>query len=283
MTRVGWSLQLRVGVPGGAGVSSSKACVVREQGLCLEVTPAAASPGNAAAHAHARQQQSGGDHEALALAAASPLPENARPDSPSEQKQIPGAKLQAPSAPVQAWPLGKAPARLREAGRTEQGMIARGRGRGRGRGRTNRRQAQLAHLLQLLRMAPAEPAGPCRNAASVDGAGRMEGWLALRTRIAAAPDTHRAAAWRAVQQAIVQEGVAVLAAALAEPAAPAPGVEARLRLCLRRRPRCPYVEHLATAPAFLHGSHYLSYTSPQIVHLWQTCGKGFAWRSTAPR
>ena len=169
------------------------------------------------------------------MAAGSPLPATALLGSPSRPQQIHGdvAKLQAPAAPVQARPLGQGQARLREACRTGQGVAARGRGRGRGRGRANRRQAQLAHLLQLLRMAPAEPTGTMRpDAASVNAAGRMEGWLALRARIAAAPETQRAAAWRAVQQAIVQEGVAVLAAPLAEPAAPAPGAKARLRLCM---------------------------------------------------
>ena len=122
----------------------------------------------------------------------------------------------------------QAQARLREAGRAGRGTAARGQGCGRG------RQAQLAHLVQLLRMAPAAPTGIALPAASVDAAGHIENWLALRARIKAARDTHRAAAWRAVQQAIVQEGVAVLAAALAEPAAPEPGMKARLRLCLRR-------------------------------------------------
>lgn len=240
MVRAVWSCQLRVGVPGVAGVSSSKAGVVREGGLRSEAlsAPAAASLGSTAAHAHARQQHSGGEREVPDLAAAFLLPASVRTDSPSQQQRIRDdtVLLQAPSAPVQAWPLAQAQARLREAGRTGRGMAARGRGRGRG--RANR----LAHLLQLLRMAPAEPTDTAlRDAESVGGLGlglpkpgRMEGWLALRARIAGPPDTHRAAAWRAVQQAIVQEGVEVLAAALAEPAAPEPGVKARLRLCLRK-------------------------------------------------
>ena len=181
------------------------------------------------------------------LAAAVDMPEAASPasvpDRPvcgcsAQQSSLPAPRLAQPSLQAQARPTVQAQAGLQFGmGGAWRGRGGRGRrGRGRGQGCVpNRRQVQLGHLLQLLNAAPAEPAAAAlqAQAAALRGArpGEAMDWLALRARVAGVPEAQRAAAWRAVQHAVAQESVAALAAALEEPAQPAPPCPVRPVAC----------------------------------------------------
>jgi hypothetical protein len=137
-----------------------------------------------------------------------------------------------PPPPVQARPAAWAqPPPLLAAGRAGRASTGRGRGRGRA---ISRRHAQLAQLNQLIGCSVTEPADAAHQQPAGQPASEAGGavdWLALRARVAAAPEAQRVAAWRAVQLAAVQETTAALAAALAAPA-PATSCDAvRLRQC----------------------------------------------------
>ncbi len=165
-----------------------------------------------------------------ARSAAPTAPEAAAAAGPSMPPHVGSTAQHEPPPPVQARPVAWAQAPpLLAAGRA--GRAGTGRGRGRGRA-VSRGHAQLAQLNQLIGSSVTEPAEaahlqPAGQPASE--AGGAVDWLALRARVAAAPEAQRVAAWQAVQLAAVQETAAALAAALAAPAPAASCDTVRLR------------------------------------------------------